>query len=50
VRSLLGLPCAILEAAPMRVTRDGQAVPLIREGGLIKFDTKSGAAYEVTIA
>jgi alpha-L-fucosidase 2 len=49
VRSQLGLPCAILdEAGSMRVTSGGQGVPLIRERGLIKFDTTPGAAYEVT--
>jgi hypothetical protein len=40
---------AILESGHMRVTRDGQGVSLVREGGLIKFDTKPHAAYEVTI-
>jgi alpha-L-fucosidase 2 len=49
VRSRLGLPVAILEAGSMRVTRDGKEVALVRERGLIKFDTKPSAAYEVTI-
>ena len=49
LRSTLGLPVAILdEAGAMRVTGGGKDVPLIREGGLIRFDTKPGAAYEVT--
>jgi hypothetical protein len=49
LRSCLGLPAAILdEAGAMRVTCDGKSVPLARDGKLIKFDTKAGAAYEVT--
>ena len=49
LRSTLGLPVAILDkGGAMRVTRDGQAVPVIRDGKLVKFDTKPGAAYEVT--
>jgi alpha-L-fucosidase 2 len=50
LRSTLGLPCAILdEAGAMRVTCAGRAVKVTRDGMLMKFDTKVGAAYEVTI-
>ena len=49
VRSTLGLACAIFDAGAMRVTCDGKEVSVVREDGLIKFDTDQHAAYEVTI-
>jgi len=50
VRSELGMPCAILDAGSMRITCDGRDVPLSRERGLVRFDTRKDAEYEVTIA
>ena len=49
VRSELGLSCAIFDEPGLRVTRDGQDLPLTREGKTATFETQPGEAYEITV-
>ena len=47
VRSLCGRPCAILGRGGLRVSQEGRAVKASREGGLLRFQTREGASYDV---
>jgi alpha-L-fucosidase 2 len=47
ILSTLGAPCALLDTGGFEVRHRGRAVAVVREAGLLRFETGLGEAYEV---